>query len=495
MSPAWWDRIDLGVVLLDAQGHTLLANGWLRQHARLPHPHQGLTLAELFGPALSPRVSAAVDQALQRGHSTRLSWALHPSPLPLWPPGADTQRLRHAVDVVALTDAQGQRQCLLQVRDMTESTRREDLLRRQARQLQASEERLAAILDHAPIGMALGTLDGQWTYVNRALCQILSESADHLIGQPARSHVHPDDWAGHERFEREVVQGGRSDAQIEERWVNRSGQAVWVRLTATRLVDVGLATPSVILQIEPIGERKRKDAEIAAALNEKETLLREVYHRVKNNLQVIQSLLNLKRRSLDDAQAGLALSETAERVRAMALVHEKLYQSQKLSAIDLADYLNDLVQPLQEVLGARHRGVTVTVSAEPVEADLNAAIPFGLIVTELLTNSLKHAFPEPRGGAVRVALQAHGAGARLRVADDGVGMATVAGQPPRRSLGLNLVDSLARQIDATVQVDPHHHPGVCVDVLLPPLVSRRPASPTDPSTPSPASAPTAPRGT
>ena len=475
MTPAWWDRIDLGVVLLDAQGRVLVVNDWMRRHARLHRDATGQPLTELFGPDLSPRVTAAVNQALQRGHSTRLSSALHPSPLPLFAHSNDAQRMRHAVDVVSLTGDNGQRQCLLQVRDMTESTRREDLLRRQARQLQASEERLAAILDHAPIGMALSTPDGQWTYVNRALCQILNETADHLIGHPSRSHVHPSDWAGHERFEREVVLGSRNDAQIEERWVNRNGQAVWVRLTATRLVDVGLATPSVILQIEPIGDRKRKEAEIAAALTEKETLLREVYHRVKNNLQVIQSLLNLKRRSVADEAARLALSETAERVRAMALVHEKLYQSQHLSAIDLADYLTDLVNQLQEALGTRHRGVSVTVQADAIEADLNAAIPFGLILTELLTNSLKHAFPDGRSGAVHISLKTQGAGgALLRVADDGVGLPSGAGQPPRRSLGLNMVDSLARQIDASVRLDPEHQPGLCHEIRLPPLTRRAP---------------------
>jgi PAS domain S-box-containing protein len=471
----WWHRVDFGIILLDSNGKTLFVNDWVNRHARLQQEVlPGKFLQEIFSEPISPRLFSAIEQTLRRRHSSRLSSALHPSPLPLFSRHADTARMRHAVDVVSVMGVDEQQQCLLQIRDMSESIRREDLLRQQANQLKNSQGRLNAILDHAPIGMALSSPAGYWTYVNQALCEILCSPPQLLTGQPSRNHINPSDWASHQDFENAVMQGGHSGAHIEERWTDRNGNSVWVRLTATRLVDATLSSPSLILQIEPIGDRKQKENVIAAALTEKETLLREVYHRVKNNLQVIQSLLNLKRRNIVDEPARQALSETADRVRAMALVHEKLYQSQHLSAIDLANYMVDLVDQLEKALGTNSQGVSVSVTADPIQADLTTAIPFGLILTELLTNSLKHAFPNLRRGAVQISLKKlEGSAALLRVADDGVGLATSPGQALKHSLGLTMVNSLARQLDATVRLDAEQKQGVCFEIWIPQM-SRHP---------------------
>lgn len=467
-TPDLYDQLDFGIVLIDADERVVLCNRWMRSHARLhERPCLGQPLMQSLDTTINLRLQSAIEQALRRGHSSRLSSALHPSPLPLYDSPADTQRMRHAVDIVPVQGDHGRRSCLLQVRDMTESYRREELLRHQARQIQQSEQRLAATLEHAPIGMALSTLDGRWTYVNKALCELLGQPAQALQQRCAAELVHPLDRERHQPYEQVLRERQLSHCQTEERWTHHDGSPVWVRVTATR-VDDASATPYLIQQIEPIGERKRREQQIAEALQEKETLLREVYHRVKNNLQVIQSLLNLKRSSLTDAAARTAFTETAERVRAMALVHEKLYQSSQLSAIDLGEYLRDLMPRLQEALGSYSRGIQVELHTAPLQADLNTAIPFGLIVTELVSNSLKHAFPNERRGLLRVEMLPHGPhGARLVVADDGIGLP--AGGQRSRSLGLTLVDSLTRQLDGQLQVE--HGPGVRFTLTLPRLDS------------------------
>ena len=465
---ALWDSVEFGIIVIDAGGLLTRCNRWVRRHARFLGEPLGKTLADAFGAELNPRLNTAIEQALRQGHSSRLSSALHPSPLALFVEGEDGVRMRHAVDVMSLA-SDDQRICVLQIRDMSESYRREALLRRQAQQLQHSEQRLTATLANAPIGMALSTMEGRWTYVNRALCEILGQSADALRQSCTSQHVLP--LPGETLLPLEqLLQDGKTHCQIEQRWRHQSGVAVWVRITATRVSDAASSAPYLILQIESIDERKRREAELTAALDEKETLLREVYHRVKNNLQVIQSLLSLKRNSVRDEIARAALAETAQRVRSMALVHEKLYQSQQLSAVDLADYLRDLVEQLKEALGSRLRSVQVTVQADSVQADLNTAIPFGLVVTELVSNSLKHAFPDNRAGSLQVTLQGEAEGAVLRIADDGVGFA--AGQDPqqRQSLGLKLVDSLVRQLDGEFSI--HHAQGVQFTLRLPRLQRR-----------------------
>ena len=200
-----------------------------------------------------------------------------------------------------------------------------------------------------------------------------------------------------------------------------------------------------------ISDRKEKEAAINLAFREKETLLKEVYHRVKNNLQVIISLLNMKMRTLPEGEYKGALLESVHRVRAMALVHEQLYQSRNLSFIILADYIRDLCRGLGATASIEQRGITINCEGEPLAVDLEPAVPLGLLLNELITNSLKHAFPDGRRGAVRVSLSSAGENmACVVVADNGVGLPATPSTAPSTSIGLKLVEALSRQLDATL---------------------------------------------
>src|SRR5262249_43534427 len=149
-----------------------------------------------------------------------------------------------------------------------------------------------------------------------------------------------------------------------------------------------------------IAERQRAEKAIRASLQEKEVLLKEIHHRVKNNLQVISSILNMQGRKFEDPRYRSSFAECQDRVRTMALVHEKLYLSPSLSAIDLADELRDLVT----MLASSHArpNVRLEVQADSAVSDIDTAVPVGLLVNELVSNSLKHAFPDGRGGQINV---------------------------------------------------------------------------------------------
>ncbi len=404
------------------------------------------------------RLQSAIDQALQRGYSCRLSSALHPFLLPLYVDDANHEPMRHAIDITSLKSTLLGNGCMLQVRDMSESYRRETLLRQQAQRLQNSEQRLSTTLDSAPIGMALATLDGRWTYVNQSLCAMVGQSAEALIGSAAREHVDPMDHAVHAQFEQQLQGLQHASAQVQVRWMHGLGHCVWVRVTAS-LVHAGAdIDPYIIQQIESIDDRVRKEVQIAKALEEKEVLLREIHHRVKNNLQVIQSLLSLKRSSVTEPSARDALNETVQRVHAMALVHEKLYQSVQLSDVDLADYLKDLMVQLQHALDTRQRVRICWQTTREVRLDLNRTISVGLMFTELVSNSLKHAFKTNPSPSLTFDLSTAEDVATLRIQDNGCGVPDDVDLFQSRSLGLRLVVSLARQMDAHLQV--HHGAGL-----------------------------------
>jgi two-component sensor histidine kinase/HAMP domain-containing protein len=200
-----------------------------------------------------------------------------------------------------------------------------------------------------------------------------------------------------------------------------------------------------------IAERERVEEQVRASLQEKEALLKEIHHRVKNNLQVISSLLYLQSYSTQESDVLEMFQESQNRIRSMALIHEKLYQSPDLTSIDFAAYARELVAYLLRSYGAASGFITSEIDANGVSMGLDAAIPCGLIITELVSNSLKHAFPDCQGGRVRVALCHDADEYRLVVGDNGVGLAAGLDFRNTESLGLQLVNSLVEQLDGKVE--------------------------------------------
>lgn len=213
-------------------------------------------------------------------------------------------------------------------------------------------------------------------------------------------------------------------------------------------------------------ELAESEARLSIALREQETLLKEVYHRVKNNLQVIYSLLNLEGYGLQEGAAKDALQNTAARVRAMALVHEKLYRSGSLASISLADYLKDLVQQIKGANADQARHIGIVTDIADLQIGLDSAIPLGLLVNELISNSLKHGFPTAVSGNIRVSLQTAGAALRLTIRDDGIGMPPDFDVQKSGSMGLRLASSLARQLGGELLIGPGPGAGFQVDFRL-----------------------------
>jgi len=205
-----------------------------------------------------------------------------------------------------------------------------------------------------------------------------------------------------------------------------------------------------------LAERKQAEERLRASLREKEVLLTEIHHRVKNNLQVVSSLLDLQADTVQDTDAYQAFHETRARVKSMALIHERLYQSSDLAHIDAGQYVQEMLDYLLGAYAAGAGDITASVHADEVALGVDTAIPCGLIITELVSNALRHAFPaeETAGqGEIRVELRRLDGQLCLMVSDNGVGLPPDLDFYGTESLGLQLVNILIDQLDGTVEVE------------------------------------------
>jgi PAS domain S-box-containing protein len=205
---------------------------------------------------------------------------------------------------------------------------------------------------------------------------------------------------------------------------------------------------------EELTQRRQAEAHLTVSLREKEVLLKEVHHRVKNNMQIVSSLLELQSDVIDDATLLAQFRDSQDRIRSMALVHETLYQSQDLARLDLARYIHTLSAQLVQSYSVDPQRITVQIQAEPVILDIDQAIPCGLILNELLSNTFKYAFPQNRTGAVHVELHAGTAQqAMLVVRDNGIGLPDAIDFRHTESLGLQLVAMLTEQLQGTIALE------------------------------------------
>jgi two-component sensor histidine kinase/Flp pilus assembly protein TadD len=193
-----------------------------------------------------------------------------------------------------------------------------------------------------------------------------------------------------------------------------------------------------------------KNIVIEQALLERETLLREIHHRVKNNLQIISSLLSLQSKSLQDADAQGAIRESRNRVKSMSLIHEQLYQEDAISGVEMEGYIRHLVESLISSYGLESERITRVVKADKILLDVDSAIPLGLILNELISNSLKYAFPGSQTGNLVISLLERDTELFLVVQDDGVGINS--GKKNESSFGLTMVNSLMRKLKAEMSI-------------------------------------------
>lgn len=334
----------------------------------------------------------------------------------------------------------------VRVRERTEELRTaNDALRR-------SEARYRALFDESVDGVALVDRDtGMLLDCSRALCALLGIRREEWLGRPrAELPLAREVGAGSADSVRLVES---SDAVFEASFVAGTGET---RNVEVRTSEFELEGRLVALELyRDVTERRQRDAALRQALADRDVALREIHHRVKNNLQLVASLLSLQFGDVDDPEIRQRVRDSQSTVRAIALVHERLYQSQALTAVRLDEYLGSLTRSLLVSLLGEFN-VELRSHLEAVEVDIDRALKIGLVVNELITNAVKHGAGHGRHpGWVEVELRADGGGFVLAVTDSGPGLPLA--PTGRTGFGLGLVQDLAAQCGATVAraQDPH----------------------------------------
>jgi PAS domain S-box-containing protein len=314
--------------------------------------------------------------------------------------------------------------------------------------------RLALVVEAAPNAMIMISADGRIALVNSQVERVFGWPREELLGRPIETLVPERFRPGHPSQRNHFFASPSTRAMGAGRdlfGVRRDGSEVplEIGLNPIQTAD-GLFVLAAVIDIT---QRKQAEDQLRASLAEKETLLKEIHHRVKNNLQLVSSLLKLQSRKLDDPRLLAIFQEAQDRVRAMSLIHQKLYQSANVSQIPAEDYLRSLVSLVAHTYAPLAPNVQTVVSADPVSLNPDVALPLGLIVNELVSNGFKHAFANVPAGHLTISLKSPSpARLILTVADDGIGLPEDFAPEKAASLGLRLVGYMLEQLTASMQV-------------------------------------------
>jgi PAS domain S-box-containing protein len=335
------------------------------------------------------------------------------------------------------------------------------------RRLAESERRFRGYFELPIVGFATVTEDRLWMTVNDRLCEMLSADRSDLVGSAVDERTASMDREPEAMLASEAIAGGSEGYLIDKRlFRGKSADEIWVSQAARYVPGRGSEPGYFVLIIQDISERKAYESRLSGSLKEKDALLRELYHRTKNNMQVICSLLHLELAKCKDPWMAEEFHTIEGRILSMSLVHEKLYMSRDLYRIDLADYVGDLVRLLMSGYGASPDRIRVSMRLTETRVPIDIAVYCGLILHEIVSNSLKHAFAGGREGSLDLSLgTVEGKLARIRVCDDGAGMPPDFDFAKSVGMGMKTAFALARQIDGNLSFETGH--GVACELEFP----------------------------
>jgi PAS domain S-box-containing protein len=289
--------------------------------------------------------------------------------------------------------------------------------------LRESEQRFRRVFEDGLVGIVFANESFVFDRVNNAFCNMMGYTEEELLTKSFVDITHPDDQQRDRENVMKLAMGEIPFYRTKKKYIKKNGEVIWGNLIVSSLRDDKGSFLGFLAMILDITDSTLSEERIASALAEKEALLRELYHRTKNNMQVICSLLSLQSRRIEDVNTRTIFTEMSNRIRSMALVHQKLYQSRNLSRVNLKDYIEDLADLLSTSYRTLQSRISILVTAEPVDVSIDVAIPCGLILNEMITNAFKHAFPEDMRGIISVNLRQTDDGfIELVVSDNGVGL-------------------------------------------------------------------------
>ena len=333
--------------------------------------------------------------------------------------------------------------------------------RKEAEQtLRESEEKHRTLFENMVQGVFYQRADGALTDANTAALDIFGLTLDEFLG---RTSCDPD-WKvtdqegkcipGTEHPSVVALRTGKAVRNVVLAVHNRRKDSfVWVNVNAIPQFRPGEDRPyQVFVTLHDVSERREAEERVVASLREKEVLLREIHHRVKNNLQVISSLLRMQSEYIRAPEDVGPFRASMDRIKSMALIHDKLYRSLTLASVSLPDYIRDLAGGLLATY-ALEGGIEMELDVAPLSLEIDDAIPVGLILNELVSNAVKHAFSEGAGGMVGIRAEAKDGEIRLTISDNGAGFPEDLDFRDTPSLGMQLVVTLVEQLEGTIELN------------------------------------------
>jgi PAS domain S-box-containing protein len=321
--------------------------------------------------------------------------------------------------------------------DITEPQKAQEVLKQQLAAIEAAIDGIAILKD------------GQYIYLNQAHVELFGYThPEELLGKGWTALYKPEQLDYFQQHTFPILSEQRH--WQGEATAQRKDGSIFIEEVSLTLTDDDL----LICVCRDVTERLKAEEKIKASLLEKEVLLREIHHRVKNNLYVISNLLDLQADTLEQEEQRNLFAESQNRIQTMALIHEQLYQSNDLSEVNFANYIQNLVEKLSLSYQTKHCQVEIILDVQPVTLSLESAIPCGLLINELVTNSFKYAFPNSQYGAIKIELKLEQKEQIfLKISDNGIGIPNDFDWEDTPSLGLRLVSILADQLEASLEVD------------------------------------------
>jgi PAS domain S-box-containing protein len=329
-------------------------------------------------------------------------------------------------------------------RDVTEENRAK-------RQLKESEQRWEQLVRENPQPIQI-TQDAKITFINSAGVKLYgAESKEELIGRSVYEFSDPDKIENIKRRKNRLENGQPVEEVLEHKINCLNGDERYVKIYSIPTIYNDKATIQSV--IYDVTEQVKKEQRIKESLDEKETLLREIHHRVKNNLAVISGLLELQAMTVDDSATVNILRDSQQRIKSMAMIHEKLYESEALADIGFDRYLRELVESIRQTYSSVEYEVDISYDLDTVSLELEEAIPCSLIVNEVVVNCYKHAFKFAKRGTITIKSVFEEPNLEITIEDDGCGLPGDFDIESQDTLGMNLIQTLATQLEGIVEFE------------------------------------------
>lgn len=327
---------------------------------------------------------------------------------------------------------------------------KEALERRKRKQ---SETLYYCLVENLPQHVLCKDTAGRFIFANQHFCRTLGKSLPEILGKTDFDFFPLELARKYQQDDARVLETGTMFQAVEEYHAPNQGKMMYVEVTKTPLRDPQGKVIGLQAIFSDITERRRTEETIRASLEEKVVLLREVHHRVKNNLQIVISLLRLQSVRTQNPDVLDTLQGTGNRIRSMSLLHDTLYRSENLARVNFTQYIESLCSHLFRAYGSRAGRIKLELHLEEVSVDLDQAVSCGLIINELVSNALKHAFPKGRAGRIVIELNKTAQQQIvLKIADDGVGLSPELDIRQTGTLGHQLVFMLAEKLRGSVEV-------------------------------------------